>query len=366
MLIQIQLVMVRSGFPSVGRCRDGGACVVCYHLPQRNYFVPMKPLFVCLAVVAGTAAASAQTLSELLRSLQTGQSAPAPAPAESPAAPASAAPPAVLDKIPAFMQIVTNYVRATNVVVVTNYVVVTNAVFTTNYYNAQGQWLQPVPSAAPAVPGLIPLPATTPAKPAERDPAVVRATQMQAIREALAQGVTAASNKLAAATSFVEGSPVVIQMPAGATVLDRKRAETLFKAMNRTAQQAVPETARLFQKTIATLQLAEPAPVAQGDPDAAVRAFITAEGQNLVPQMLEIVQRTGAAAKVNEAYQNAMLRGGGLLGAVLGGGPTVDIYHHVTQGLLELMVKEIAAEEQRIRTDPAARQTPAVRETFKQ
>lgn len=103
----------------------------------------------------------------------------------------------------------------------------------------------------------------------------------------------------------------------------------------------------------------------QGENDAAVRALVTAEGQNLANQMLEIVRRTAATAKVNEAYQSAMLRGGGLLGAVLGGGPTVDIHNHITQGLLELMVKEIAAEEQRIRTDPAARKTKAVQEAFK-
>jgi hypothetical protein len=263
------------------------------------------------------------------------------------------------------MQIVTNYVRATNIVVVTNRVVVTNAVFTTNHYNAQGQLLQPVAPAAPAIPGLIPIPAATPAVPAKPDPAVVRATQTQAIREALAQGVTAASNKLAAAGSFVEGSAVAIQIPAGVTVLDRKRGVTLFNAMNAAAKQAVPETATLFQKTAARLQPADPATVVQGENDAAARWLLTEEGQNLANQILEIVRRTAVTAKVNEAYQNAMLRGGGLLGAVLGGGPTVDMNAHITQGLLELMVKEIAGEEQRIRTDPAARKTKAVQETFK-
>lgn len=311
----------------------------------------MKLHMTLLALVTGMTAASAQTLGDLLRGIQPGQSAPAAPAAESPAQPATAPPPAVLDTKPAFMQIVTNYARATNIVVVTNRVVVTNAVFTTNYYNAQGQLLQP---AAPA-----------PAVPAKPDPAVVRATQTQAIREALAQGVTAASNKLAAAGSFVEGAAVVIQIPAGVTVLDRKRGETLFNAMNTAAKQAVPETAALFQKTIAALQPADPAPVVQGENDAAVRALVIAEGQNLANQILEIVRRTAATAKVNEAYQSAMLRGGGLLGAVLGGGPTVDINAHITQGLLDLMVKEIAAEEQRIRTDPAARKTKAVQEAFK-
>jgi hypothetical protein len=325
----------------------------------------MKPLLAWLALTAGVTVASAQTLGDLLRSIQPGQTAPASPAAESPAQPATATPPAVLDTKPAFMQIVTNYVRATNIVVVTNRVVVTNAVFTTNHYNAQGQLLQPVAPAAPAIPGLIPIPAATPAVPAKPDPAVVRATQTQAIREALAQGVTAASNKLAAAGSFVEGSAVAIQIPAGVTVLDRKRGATLFNAMNAAAKQAVPETAALFQKTAARLQPADPATVVQGENDAAARWLLTEEGQNLANQILEIVRRTAVTAKVNEAYQNAMLRGGGLLGAVLGGGPTVDMNAHITQGLLELMVKEIAAEEQRIRTDPAARKTKAVQEVFK-
>lgn len=259
------------------------------------------------------------------------------------------------------MQIVTNYSVKTNVVVITNYITVTNAVITTNYYNAQGQLLTPVKPALPAIPGLIPIPQT----PAAPDPAVVKANQLQALRDLLAQGLLATSNQLAAAGSFTSNAAHRIQIPQGVTSFDRKKSEALLAAMNLTAEKAVPEAVAAVTQTAAQIKTDDPAATIQGDKDSATRLLLANHGEELVNALLPIVQRAGTAHKLRETYASVMLKGGGLLGSVLGAGPSVDIESHVTQGLMKALFNQLAAQEAAIRADPAARKTKALQEAFK-
>ena len=283
---------------------------------------------------------------------------------------------AILDVRPAFMQIITNYIRTTNVVIVTNYVVTTNIVYKTNLYNAQGVLLQPIDPGTLKIPGLIPIantatntnttatPAATP-KPAAPDPALVLSNQVQAIRDLYAQGILSATNKLGATNSFTSGSSYYIQIPNGVTSFDRKKTQTFLTAMNTAARQAVPDMMVLLKTKAASIQLTNPASLIGGANDAATKFLLTTEGQNISNALLEIVNRTGSAARLPEAYQSVMLKGGGLLGAVLGTGPVVDVNSHITQYLLEAAFNEILAEENRIRSDAAARKTKALQDAFK-
>jgi hypothetical protein len=45
-----------------------------------------------------------------------------------------------------------------------------------------------------------------------------------------------------------------------------------------------------------------------------------------------------------------MLRGGGLLGTVLGTTPSVDMNAHITRGLMEAVVLKLSAQEKLVRT----------------
>ncbi len=333
----------------------------------------------------------AQTLLDLLKTIQPGQPAPAQPPPPptvvtntqtiiiysntTPQSPSPAAPtqPAVLDTRPAFLAYVTNYVTVTNRVIVTNYVVSTKPVITTNYYNAQGQFLQPVqPAAPPPIPGLVPIApavpttptAVVPKPPAAPDPRVVLAGQQQAVRELLSNSAAAAGKRLATTGSFNDPAHQ-IQIPEGMTVFDRAKANRLLTAMNTAAEKAAPEVTQLLQSAIARLNPADAAAILKGAPDAAVRLLFTTEGQNLSNQTLTIVKRTGVAAGLPDAHQSAMLKGGGLLGGLLGAGPSVDIDTHVTKGVLAAFVKNIADQERVIRTTPAARSTPTLQNAFK-
>ena len=354
----------------------------------------MKPMNLFLSAALAVAlmtpvAAPAQTILDLLKSIQPGQPAPtqpAPVPtvvtntqtiiiySNAPAQTAAATPAASpqitpLDTRPAFMMFVTNVVTVTNRVIVTNYVVSTKDVVTTNFYNAQGVYLQPVQPVAPTpAPGLIPitpLAPVVPKAPASPDPKVILAAQQQAVRDLLTQSTAAAGKKLSAAGSFNDPGNQ-IQIPEGMTVFDRAKAARLLTAMNTAAEKAVPETTQLVQSAIARLALPQPQSLLKGAPeDAAIRLLLTTEGQNLSNQTLAIIKKTGPAAGLPDAYQNAMLKGGGLLGGLLGGGPSVDIDSHVTRGVLAAIVKAITAEEQVVRTTPAARTTTALKDAFK-
>lgn len=290
-------------------------------------------------------------------------------------------PAAVFDTRAAFMQILTNYTFTTNAVVVTNYVVATNTVVTTNFYNAAGHLLLPVPGNTPVFAPLIPVvqsnaaPTVAPAavkpaeklveKPAEPDPAVVKATQLQAIRELLAQGLTSSSNKVSAPGSFTSNALQQIQVPQGVTSFDRRRSQTLMTAMNLTAEKAAPESIVLLLKTAAQLKTDDPASVIKGDADAATRLLLTAHGEQLGAQLVALVRQAGLEPGLREAYSNVMLRGGGLLGSVLGSGPSLDIESHVAQGLLRAIVTQLTEQERLIRSDASLRKTTALKEAFK-
>lgn len=285
---------------------------------------------------------------------------------------ADSLPGVVFDTKPAFMQVLTNYSRVTNAVVVTNYVVITNAVVVTNLYNAAGQLLQPVDPAKPPIPGLVPIPQAAPApaaqaapKPAAPDPAAIKAAQLAGIKELLVQSLTQASNQVAVAGAFAEGKGRSIPLPEGMTSFDRKKTAVLLTTLNAAAEKLAPVMAGKVGTALAGFNPADPAALIKGGKDAATTAFTTAEGANLSTLALPLAQQAAVDAGVREAYRNAMLKGGGLLGAVLGTGPAVDIDAYLAKSVLDSLLGEVASQEAAIRADPGARKTKALQEAFK-
>ena len=267
------------------------------------------------------------------------------------------------------MQIQTNTTLLTNAVVVTNYVVLTNRVYTTNLFNAAGQFLQPIAPALAGLPGATSAPQgqpSTPAKPAAPapDPAAIKAAQLKVFQDLILQSLLGASNTLTSAGYFSEGKPRSISMPEGVTSFDRKKGQTLLAAMNGAAQKAAPEVAALAAEMLKKLNPADPSAVIKGAPDSATGLLLSAEGQNISNLTLAIVQRAALEAGVGAAYRSVMFKGGGLLGAVLGTGPTVDTDIHITKGLVAALFQEMAAQESRIRAEPSARKTKTLQDAF--
>lgn len=266
------------------------------------------------------------------------------------------APSTTADTRPAFMKILTNLVVKTNAVVVTNYVTVTNTVLATNFYNAQGILLPPIEP----IPGLIPIP-----QPAVPDITAAKALQQQAVRDLLVQGLTDTSNNVTRAGSFTTNPARQIAIPSGLTSFDRRKAQALITAMNETAEKAAAPVMALLAQNALRFQPEDPAAAIKGDSDAISKAFLNFQRPELDAQVLRLVQQASADTRLRETYNSVMLKGGGLLGAVLGTGPAVDIEAHVAQGLMQAISNQLTAREAVIRTDPAARNTAALQEAFK-
>lgn len=274
------------------------------------------------------------------------------------------APGASLDTRAAFMQVVTNLTLKTNMVVVTNFVVVTNAAVVTNFFNAQGVLLTPVPAGLMPVPQAAapaPVPAPVPAAP----PPPPKPTPLQVVRELLAQGINDASNKLAVAGSFSSNATLQILMPPSLTSFDRRKSQALINAMNLTAEKAVPEVAAILAKAAAQFTPGDAAAVVAGASDAASRSFQDAQREDLARGILPAVQRAGIENRLNESHTSVLLKGGGLLGSVLGAGPSVDIEAYVAEGLLRGMFKQLSTQEASLRGDPASRKSPVLQEGLK-
>ncbi len=337
---------------------------------MKNLFSSILGLSVGAVLAAPTL--RAQTLAELLQSIKPGQPVPgsvAPAAAPVPdAGPAATAPPVVLDTRPAFMQVITNDFRVTNAVVVTNFVIVTNYSYTTNLFNSSGQLLQPIAPTLAGVPGAVPIAQipTQPPKPAAlaQNPAALKAAQAKTVKELLTQSATAASQVLGSAGSFSDGKPRSILMPEGVTSFDRKKGQILLAAMNSAAEKAIPEAMTALTESAQRVAPPDPASLLKGSRDAATTYLLKTEGQELSNRILAVVRRTASETGVRDAYRNVMLRGGGLLGTVLGTAPAVDTDAHITRGVVAAVFSELAAQEAKIRTDPAARKTKALEDAF--
>jgi len=323
-------------------------------------------------MVTQTGVLRAQNIFDLIREVQPAETQPQPAqPAQPTAQPAAAPAPQVapqsIDTRPAFMMVITNQTRVTNQVIVTNYFVSTNISYATNLYNAQGQLLQPVKPVAPPIPGLVPIPGyqPTPVVQAAPDPKVVRANQLQALKDLLSVASTSASNTLAVPGSFIGSAAHQIQIPEGVTVFDRAKGQALQTAMNTAVEKAAPGAFSALQRSVAQLNPADPGQILQGAGNAATSHLLQAEELNLSNQILPLVQRAAQEARVSEAYQDVMVRGGGLFGAIVGTAPSVDLNTHMTRGLMDAIFKNLGAQEQLIRSNPAARTTKALQEAFR-
>ncbi|MFO1498407.1 MAG: DUF4197 family protein [Verrucomicrobiota bacterium] len=150
------------------------------------------------------------------------------------------------------------------------------------------------------------------------------------------------------------------------TAFDRKKAQTLSVAMNTAAEKAVPGAVAVLQKAVAELNPTEPNSWLQGASDAATRNLLGIDNGRLTSQVRAVVDRTATEAHVPEAYNAAMLRGGGLLGAVLGTSETVDMTAHITSALVEALAGAMGSQEALIRADPTLRKTKALQGAFGQ
>ena len=215
--------------------------------------------------------------------------------------------------------------------------------------------------------------------------------EQSAIKQALEIGVKKAVSALGKKDGFYKNELVKIALPKNAQVA----ASTLRKigmgkyvdqfelAMNRAAEEAVPETANILVDTVKNMKLSDVKKILSGGDTAATDYFKTHAGDRLAKAIAPIIKKHMEKEQVTRYYQmmmqaynkyakpytqNAYAKAAlGALGMDTSAAPKEDekdLATYVTNRTLQGLYTMIAQQEKAIRTSPAARTTKLLQEVF--
>jgi hypothetical protein len=190
------------------------------------------------------------------------------------------------------------------------------------------------------------------------------------LKQALSKGVNQAIASLGKEGGFLDNAAVKIPMPpqlhqvesALRAVGQGKMADEFVATMNHAAEQAVPVAAHVFAAAITNMTVDDAKAILTGPNDAATQYFRKTSDKQLYEQFLPIVKQATAKAGVTAAYKNLLQQAGpaaSFLGKDAG-----DIDGYVTKKSLDGLFKMVAAEEEKIRENPAARTTDLLKQVF--
>ncbi len=202
------------------------------------------------------------------------------------------------------------------------------------------------------------------------------------LKEALAKGTTNAINSLGRDGGFWNNPKVRIPLPGKleqAGQLARQlgqgaKVDAFQLSMNRAAEKAVPQVAQIFGDAIRKMTLNDARGILTGGEHAATDYFRRVAGDALTARIHPIVAQATDSVGVTQKYKSFTSSGssaalGGLLGK-FGGGKSnhgaspLDLDDYVTAKTLDGLFAEIGAQEQSIRTNPAARTTGLLKKVF--
>lgn len=190
------------------------------------------------------------------------------------------------------------------------------------------------------------------------------------LREALAQGTTRAVNQLGRSEGFWSDARVRIPLPAPVGNLEKSlrqlgqgaRVDEFHRTLNRAAERAVPEVAGILGDAVRQMSVADAAGILHGQPDAATRYFQRTATDSLRERIRPLVAQATAQTGLTQSYKRLMTQAGPLLQLAGRSSPDLDAY--VTDKTLEGLFTTIAAEEARIRQNPAARGSEILQRVF--
>jgi hypothetical protein len=195
------------------------------------------------------------------------------------------------------------------------------------------------------------------------------ADAVSGLKDALNQGATAAVSKLGVENGFLGNDKVKIPLPdalkqieSGLRLLGmRKQADELVTAMNRAAEQAVPEAKSLLTSAVKYMSVRDAKGILAGGDTAATEYFRKTTSDQLTVRFLPIVTKVTAKVGLAEKYNNIASKGAqlGLVDA-----RQAKIEDYVTQKTLDGLFLMIAEQEKAIRKDPVGSATGMARKVF--
>jgi hypothetical protein len=198
---------------------------------------------------------------------------------------------------------------------------------------------------------------------------ITNAEAASGLRAALERASTVAVHSLGRPDGFLSDPRVRIPLPESmqrAEKLMRRfgmghYADELVVALNRAAEAAVPEAKALLVDSVRNMTLSDAKGILRGGETAGTQYFRRRTERELHRRFLPIVQRATAKAELARHYRDYAERGV-RLGLVAEDDADLDQY--VTRKALEGLFFAVAAEERKIRKDPAGAGTALIRKVF--
>jgi len=197
------------------------------------------------------------------------------------------------------------------------------------------------------------------------------------LKEALSVGAERAVGLLGREGGFLNDGSVRIPLPGalgsaakGLRAVGQGHYVDEFElAVNRAAEEAVPQTLGIVEDTVRNMTLEDVRGILSGGDDAATRFLRERAGGSLRKAILPIVSNATDSAGATSAYKtlktqaDGMLGGFGSLGGLVDTG-SLDLDGYVTDKTLDGLFLKLAAEEKAIRENPVARTTDLLKTVF--
>jgi len=189
------------------------------------------------------------------------------------------------------------------------------------------------------------------------------------LKAALAQGTRTAVATLGHTDGFWGNAAARIPMPTALAKIERtvrgfgmgSVVDQFHLSLNRAAEEAVPVAADVFAQSVQQLTLDDVRGILTGPKDAATQYFRRTTSSALTARFTPIVANATAQVGVAQHYKQLTATAGPFAAAL--GAPT-DLDGYVTQKALDALFVQVAAEEARIRDNPAARSTAILKKVF--
>jgi hypothetical protein len=189
------------------------------------------------------------------------------------------------------------------------------------------------------------------------------------LRQALADGASAAVGKLGTENGFFGNPKVKIPLPDALQKVEgvmrmmgmKRQADELELTMNRAAESAVTEAKPLLVDAVKKMSVQDAKAILTGGDTAATDYFRRTTSDALAKKFLPIVKKATDSVGLAEKY-NAIVSKGGQLGLVDAGQSTIEQY--VTRKSLDGLFTIIADEEKAIRQNPVGAASNIVQKVF--
>ncbi len=193
---------------------------------------------------------------------------------------------------------------------------------------------------------------------------------VEGLREALALGSKNAILQLGRTDGFFKNASTKIALPEPLDSIAPKLRkigldkplDELSLRINRAAESAVPEAADIFSSAIQNLSIEDAMNILNGPDDAATQYFQSKTEDSLTQRFRPLITQATDQAGVSAAYKQVSNQAGPFLAILSPDAQDLDGY--ITNQALKGLFSTLAAEEQKIRSDPAARTSALLKQVF--